>query len=74
MPETWGSERVISPLPRPNPCNCWSPHQPGRKKQGRGEISVPVQCNRPEGHPGNHMCLMGSYERLAEWEQTKVVK
>lgn len=74
MPEPWGSERVMAPLPHFSPCNCWSPHEPGRKKQQRGEMAVPVQCNRPSGHEGNHMCLMGSFERLAEWEQTKVVK
>ena len=60
--------------PKFSPCNCWSPHEAGRKKQGRGEKAVPVQCNRPSGHDGNHMCLAGSFERLAEWEQARIVK
>jgi hypothetical protein len=64
---------LLSP-PRLQPCNCWSPHQPGVKKKNHGTEAVPVQCNRPEGHEGNHMCLLGSYERLAEWEPAKVVK
>lgn len=34
---------------------------------------VPVQCNRPSGHDGNHMCLAGNFERLAEWTQAKVI-
>lgn len=64
----------ILAFPKLEPCNVWSPHQPGMRKQGRTEKPVPVQCNRPEGHSGNHMCLLGSYERLAEWEPAKVVK
>lgn len=61
-------------LPKLKPCNQWSPHEPGRKKVNRGEVSVPLQCNRPEGHEGNHICLTGPFERLAEWTQSKVVK
>ena len=66
----------MSLLERPKftACNCWSPHEAGRQKINRGEKSVPVQCNRPEGHTGNHMCLMGSFERLAEWEPARIVK
>jgi hypothetical protein len=71
---------AVTPVPtllsrlRLDPCHCWSPHEPGRKRQGRGEVAVPVQCNRPAGHDGNHMCLLGSYELLAEWGQATVVK
>lgn len=56
------------------PCNVWSPHEPGTVRQAREVRSVPVQCNRPADHEGNHMCLAGSFERIAEWEQAKVVK
>ena len=66
-----GSGRPAKPVMRP--CNSWSPHEPSRRRLNRGEQSVPVQCNRPSGHSGNHMCLLGSFERLAEWEQAKVV-
>ena len=59
---------------RMDPCNAWSPHEPGRRRQGRTEVSVPVQCNRPRGHSGNHMCLMGSFERLAEWGPAEVFR
>jgi hypothetical protein len=65
---------TLTAPPKFAPCNSWSPHEAGRKKQNRGEIAVPVQCNRPEGHTGNHMCLAGSFERLAEWGQCEVVK
>jgi hypothetical protein len=58
----------------PAPCNVWSPHEAGRVRQAKAEKAVPVQCNRPSGHGGNHMCLTGSFERLAEWEPAKVVK
>jgi hypothetical protein len=70
--ETKGS--LLAGRPRLTPCNAWSPHEAGRVKQGRGEKSVPVQCNRPSGHSGNHLCLLGSFERLAEWGQCEVVK
>jgi hypothetical protein len=60
--------------PRLQPCNCWSPHEPGVKRLARDIVAVPVQCNRPSDHEGNHMCLLGSFERLAEWEPAKVVK
>lgn len=60
--------------PKLDPCNSWSPHEAGRIKYGKGEKPVPVQCNRPSGHAGNHMCLAGSFERLAEWEPGKVIK
>lgn len=57
-----------------NSCNTWSPHQPGVEKHGRQTKAVPVQCNRPSGHDGNHMCLLPTFERLAEWAQTEVFK
>lgn len=60
--------------PALTPCGCWSPHQPGMVRQGRNEKPVPVQCNRPQGHSGNHMTLLGSFERLAEWGQCEVIK
>ena len=64
---------LLSP-PRFTSCNVWSPHEAGMVRRGRLETPVPVQCNRPAGHPGNHMCLAGSFERLAEWTPSEVIK
>lgn len=67
---------VSSPLfgrPKLTPCKAWSPHEPGMERHGRQEKPVPVRCNRPQGHDGNHMCLAGSFERLAEWGQCEVI-
>jgi hypothetical protein len=58
----------------PPACNAWSPHEAGQRRVGRSERPVPVQCNRPAGHDGNHMCLTGSFERLAEWAPAEVIK
>jgi hypothetical protein len=55
-------------------CNCWSPHAPGVERHNRQEKHVPVQCNRPSGHEGNHMYLLRSFEKLAEWGQAEVYK
>ena len=55
-------------------CGSWSPHEPGMQRKGRQEKPVPLQCNRPEGHDGNHMCMTRNFERLAEWGQCEVVK
>jgi hypothetical protein len=57
-----------------NPCNAWSPHEAGRRRVGRSEHPMPVQCNRPAGYDGNHMCMAGSFERLAEWAPAEVIK
>jgi len=56
------------------PCNAWSPHEPGTKRVGRREQPIPVQCNRPESHDGNHMHLLGSFDRLAEWGKCEVIR
>lgn len=61
-------------LARITPCGVTSPHKPGVVRVGRGERPVAVECNRPAGHSGNHMCLLGSFERLAEWGQCEVIK
>ena len=55
-------------------CNSWSPHEAGLEKHNRTTKAVPVQCNRPSGHDGNHMCLLGTFEKLAEWGQAEVFK
>jgi hypothetical protein len=55
-------------------CDAWSPHEPGMERKGRTERPVPVQCNRPQGHEGNHMTVTRTFERLAEWGQCEVVK
>lgn len=59
---------------RIKPCNVWSPHEPGRIRINKGEKSVPVQCNRPAGHPGNHMTLDGAFTRMAEWEPCRIIR
>jgi hypothetical protein len=64
----------FSPTAHPAVCGVWSPHEAGRRKVGRSERPMPVQCNRPAGHGGNYMCLAGSFERLAEWGLAEVVK
>ena len=61
-------------LTRIAPCNVWSPHEPGRVRVGRGEKSVPVQCNRPQKHAGNHMCLNVGRDCLAEWEPAIIIR
>lgn len=70
-PATAGGGRQMTE--RPKPCDSWSPHEPGMSARGIRGKPVPVQCNRPSGHSGNHMCLAGNFDRLAEWEQAKVV-
>jgi hypothetical protein len=56
------------------PCGVWSPHEAGQVRQQKTTKATPVQCNRPEGHTGNHMCLLGTFERLAEWGHCEVIK
>lgn len=60
--------------PKLVPCNCWSPHEAGMERKGRQEKPVPLQCNRPRDHEGNHMVMTRNFECLAEWGQAKVVK
>lgn len=55
-------------------CNVWSPHAPVINRKGLKLIPGPVACNRPEGHDGNHMHLLGSFEKLAEWGRCEVYK
>lgn len=69
-----GYKSGLNGRPHLTPCGVWSPHQPGMIRQGKVEKPVPVQCNRPEGHDGNHMTLLGSFERLAEWGHCEVIK
>lgn len=65
---------VTSIRERLKPCNSWSPHEPLQKRRNKGYVNIPVQCNRPKGHDGNHMLLAGSFERLAEWGPAEVIK
>lgn len=69
-----GSRPSLLGRPKLTPCGVWSPHTPGVERNGKKEKPVPVQCNRPHGHDGNHMCLYGSFERMAEWGQCEIVK
>lgn len=55
-------------------CGVWSPHAPTTRKVGREHQRVPVQCNRPAGHSGNHMWSTTTGARLAEWEPATVVR
>lgn len=56
------------------PCASWSPHEAGVRKIGKRQEPCPVQCNRPYGHDGNHMCLNGAFDRLAEWGPAEVIR
>ena len=61
-------------MPDLSPYNTWSPHEPGAVRVGRSLKPVPVQCNRPADHDGNHMRLSGAFERVAEWEPARILK
>lgn len=56
------------------PCGVWSPHEPATRKVGKRQEACPVQRNRPYGHDGNHMCLNGAFDRLAEWGPAEVLR
>jgi hypothetical protein len=69
-----GGSLLASRPKRPVLCGSWSPHEAGTVRRGREAIPVPVQCNLPHGHDGNHMNLLPSFEKLAEWGQSEVYK
>lgn len=55
-------------------CGSWSPHETTQKRVGWGFQKVPVQCNRPAGHDGNHMWSTTTNARLAEWGPAEVIR
>ena len=69
-----GAGSLLLGRPRIAPCLAWSPHEPSTKRTGKKVEAAPVQCNRPTGHDGNHMHLLASFERLAEWTPSEVIK